>query len=115
MSFNNQPTEPLVPPKKRLALSPPHLLLTGAILIAIVLGVIGAIAVFGKQPETTPGKTTGGGASGNGPWHTHGAQILDANNQLVRITGVNWFGFETNTFVAHGLQSRNYKDMLNQI
>ncbi len=53
--------------------------------------------------------------SGAGYWHTNGSQILDSNNQPVRITGINWFGFETANYVAHGLWTRNYQDMLNQI
>ncbi|HEX7734346.1 MAG TPA: cellulase family glycosylhydrolase [Ktedonobacteraceae bacterium] len=52
---------------------------------------------------------------GAGYWHTSGSQLLDSNNQPVRITGINWFGFETANYVAHGLWTRNYKDMLNQI
>lgn len=54
-------------------------------------------------------------AAGSGYWHTSGAQILDANNQPVRIGGINWFGLETANFAPHGLWSRNYKDMLDQI
>ena len=54
-------------------------------------------------------------AAGQGYWHTNGTQILDANNQPVRIAGINWFGFETPNYVVHGLWARNYKDMLNQI
>jgi endoglucanase len=54
-------------------------------------------------------------AAGDGYWHTSGNQILDANNQPVRIAGVNWFGFETANYVAHGLWTRNYKDMLDQM
>lgn len=54
-------------------------------------------------------------SAGVGYWHTNGSQILDSNNQPVRIAGVNWFGFETSNYVAHGLWSRDYKDMLNQI
>ena len=54
-------------------------------------------------------------AAGTGYWHTSGSQILDANNQPVRIAGVNWFGFETANYVPHGLWTRNYQDMLNQI
>lgn len=52
---------------------------------------------------------------GQGYWHTKGAQILDANNQPMRITGINWFGFETSNYVVHGLWTRDYKGMLNQI
>ncbi len=54
-------------------------------------------------------------AAGVGYWHTNGSQILDSNNQVVRIAGINWFGFETANYVAHGLWTRNYKDMLDQI
>ena len=54
-------------------------------------------------------------AAGAGYWHTSGNQILDANDQPVRIAGVNWFGFETNNFVVHGLWTRDYRDMLSQI
>ena len=32
-----------------------------------------------------------------------------------RLTGVNWFGFETGNYVAHGLWTRDYKSMLQQI
>jgi len=75
------------------------------------MGLLGALIVFkiqpGKQPTNSP--------LGSGPWHTQGAQIQDASNRPVRITGVNWFGFETNTFVVHGLQTRNYQYMLKQI
>lgn len=53
--------------------------------------------------------------AGEGYWHTDGAQILDANNQSVRIAGINWFGFETDMYVVHGLWTRNYQDVLNQV
>ena len=32
-----------------------------------------------------------------------------------RLTGVNWFGFETSSYVTHGLWTRDYKSMLQQI
>jgi endoglucanase len=54
-------------------------------------------------------------AAGEGYWHTSGNQILDANNQPVRITGINWFGMETSNFAPHGLWTRGYKSMLDQI
>lgn len=52
---------------------------------------------------------------GEGYWHTSGNKILDANNQQVRLTGVAWFGFETEKFVPHGLWARSYKSILQQI
>lgn len=54
-------------------------------------------------------------AAGTGYWHTNGSQILDANNQPVRIAGINWFGMETANYAPHGLWTRGYKDMLDQI
>jgi endoglucanase len=33
----------------------------------------------------------------------------------IHLYGVNWFGFETQNHVVHGLWSRNYKEMLKQI
>lgn len=62
-----------------------------------------------------PMKTISRIFSGEGYWHTQGNQIYDANNQPMRIAGVNWFGFETANFVVHGLDIRNYQDMLRHI
>lgn len=86
------------------------------ILAAVLLALLGTAILLQSQSTKPPAKTTTTSeASGRGPWHTDGAQIMDADNQPVRIAGVNWFGFETNTYVVHGLQTRNYKDMLDQI
>ncbi|MEP7336478.1 MAG: cellulase family glycosylhydrolase, partial [Acidobacteriota bacterium] len=60
-------------------------------------------------------KPSSSNAAGAGYWHTNGNQILDANNQPVRIAGVNWFGLETGNYVVHGLWTRGYKSMLDQI
>ncbi|MGX1369245.1 endoglucanase [Streptomyces canus] len=54
-------------------------------------------------------------AAGAGYWHTSGRQILDASGQPVRIAGINWFGFETSNQVVHGLWSRDYKSMIDQM
>ncbi|MEU8931423.1 cellulase family glycosylhydrolase [Streptomyces sp. NPDC048409] len=54
-------------------------------------------------------------APGAGYWHTSGRQILDAAGQPVRIAGINWFGFETANYVVHGLWSRDYKSMIDQM
>jgi endoglucanase len=102
-----QPTQPTGPAKKKR-----HLLLIGIFIMISILAITGGtLAALWLKLNTTPVLPV----AGKTPWHTAGAQILDANNQPVRIAGVNWFGFETNTFVVHGLQQRNYKDMLNQI
>ncbi len=54
-------------------------------------------------------------AQGAGYWHTSGNQILDSNNQAVRIAGINWYGFETTDQIAHGLWAQDYHTVLNQI
>lgn len=54
-------------------------------------------------------------AVGDGFWHTKGGQLLDSNNSLVKVAGVNWFGLETSSFAPHGLWSRGYKEMMDQI
>ncbi|MGA2534510.1 MAG: glycoside hydrolase family 5 protein [Terracidiphilus sp.] len=51
-------------------------------------------------------------AQGVGYWHTSGNQILDSNNQRVRIAGINWSGFETAAEVVHGLYAQDYKYIL---
>ena len=75
----------------------------------LLLGVILAVAPMPLLPVRPVN------AAGTGYWHTSGNRLLDANNQQVRIAGINWFGFETGNYVVHGLWSRDYKDMLNQI
>ena len=59
--------------------------------------------------------TSAASAQGTGYWHTSGAQILDSNNQPVRIAGINWYGFETTDLVAHGLADQDYKTILQTI
>ena len=54
-------------------------------------------------------------AQGTGYWHTSGNQILDANGTVVRIAGINWYGFETTRAVAGGLTSQDYKAILGTI
>ncbi len=57
------------------------------------------------SPETTPGYL-----------HTRGAQIVDSNGAVVRLTGINWFGLETPNYAPHGLwQPRSLGSYLDQI
>lgn len=46
---------------------------------------------------------------------TSGSKILNASNQEVKLSGLNWFGFETSSSAPHGLWTRNWKRVLNQI
>lgn len=65
--------------------------------------------------DASVGEPTGQSGTGTGYYHTSGNQILDVNNQPVRIAGVNWFGMETSDFAPGGLQIRSYKDMMDQM
>jgi endoglucanase len=47
---------------------------------------------------------------------TFRGKLVDASSGCqVYLTGVNWFGFESNTFAPQGLWVRNWQDMLNQM
>jgi len=51
----------------------------------------------------------------SGPLSTQGSQVVTQEGKSVRLQGVSWFGFESSNFVPHGLWSRSYKSMLDQI
>ena len=50
-----------------------------------------------------------------GYWHTGGNQILDANNNPVRMGGVNWYGLELTTECPQGLWAQDYKSILTTV
>ncbi len=54
-------------------------------------------------------------AQGQNYLHTSGSTILDSNNNVVRLTGVSWFGFETSTFCPQGLWARTMDSTLDQM
>jgi len=98
----------------------------GGLLAAVIMASTGALAQpalasagAGAPAVTAPiaanAAPAADAAAGAGYWHTSGRDILDANNQPVRIAGVNWFGFETSNDVVHGLWSRDYKSMMDQM
>ncbi len=92
----------------------PKIQFAGIAGIAVVL--VAAILVASLLLNTaSQGQNAKSAVLGQGYWHTSGAQILDANNQPVRIAGINWFGFETPEYVVHGLQVRSYKSILDQV
>jgi endoglucanase len=48
-------------------------------------------------------------------YSTADGTIYDNADQPVQLRGVNWFGFEGQDHVAHGLWTRNWKDMIAQM
>jgi endoglucanase len=54
--------------------------------------------------------------TGTGYLHTSGRQILDSNNVVVRLTGINWFGMETDNLTFHGLwANRTWRSQIDQM
>src|SRR5579859_4122190 len=84
-------------------------------LVALCVGLVllGPFSHVDAAQPATPSDAVS--PSTMGPVHTAGAKLVDGQGQEVRITGVNWFGLETDTFAPHGLWARNYGDMLDQI
>ncbi|MFJ4714040.1 cellulase family glycosylhydrolase [Streptomyces sp. NPDC088785] len=81
---------------------------------AVALVPLTAPPALASPDRAAPGAATAA-AAGAGYWHTSGRRILDEQNQPVRMAGVNWFGFETANYVAHGLWSRDYRSMIDQM
>jgi endoglucanase len=69
---------------------------------AVLLGVV----AYGA-PQT--------GRAANGSWTTAGSRILDPIGNPFTIAGVNWYGFETTGYVAHGLYVHDYTYIVNEI
>ena len=66
-----------------------------------------------SSPPLEGGSTPQPGAPGY--LHTNGAAIVDSSGQVVRLTGLSWFGMETSNYAPHGLWSRSMSSMLNQM
>ena len=47
--------------------------------------------------------------------HTEGNQIVDSFGNPVILTGINWFGLETENYAPHGLWARSLDSILDQI
>jgi endoglucanase len=84
----------------------------------------------GTDTENNGGNTenTGGSGGDNGTedsvtpppqaagfLHVEGNRLVDDDGNEARLTGINWFGFETSNQSPHGLWARDYRSMLRQI
>jgi endoglucanase len=81
------------------------------------LGSVALVVMVIASPETIHAytQTPAQKACLKGPLSTQGSKIVNTNGDECILTGVNWFGFETQSHVAHGLWTRGYDDMLEQI
>jgi endoglucanase len=65
--------------------------------------------------DVTVTEPTAGTGTAAGFFHTTGNQIVDAAGQVVKVAGVNWFGMESSNYAPHGLWTRGYKEMMDQM
>ncbi|MBN2445011.1 MAG: cellulase family glycosylhydrolase [Spirochaetales bacterium] len=65
--------------------------------------------IWGVEPPPPPAPTQPP-TPGNDWLHAEGGRICDSNGNMVRLTGINWFGFETNPKGLGGLHAMNWKD-----
>ncbi|MFJ1754776.1 cellulase family glycosylhydrolase [Kitasatospora sp. NPDC088134] len=86
--------------------------LAAALLLPAAPAAHAAPSAAGSTASATAATTA---TAGSGYWHTSGRRILDEAGNPVRIAGINWFGFETSNYVPHGLWSRDYKSMIDQM
>src|SRR5579862_2119978 len=84
----------------------------GGIMRHVKTKAFGAAALVAASVSAALAQSAAAGV-GAGYWHASGAQILDSNNNPVRIAGLNWYGFETPDFLIHGLWAQDYKTILN--
>ncbi len=55
-------------------------------------------------------------SAGNPGWlHTDGNQIVNDQGVAVQLNSVSWFGFEGGNYSAHGLWTRDYHSMMDQM
>ena len=47
--------------------------------------------------------------------HTCGDRLYESQGRRVQFTGLNWFGMETGTYAPHGLWTRNWQSLLDQV
>jgi aryl-phospho-beta-D-glucosidase BglC (GH1 family) len=57
----------------------------------------------------------GSGGIASGYLRTSGNQIIDSQGKPVQLSSANWFGAEGTNFAPHGLWTRNYQDMIDQM
>jgi endoglucanase len=95
-------------------LAPPAaaLRLSAASALAAVVMACGSLPLPGIAGETG---TDPAGGGWTGPLSSAGGKLVDRTGKEVRLTGVNWFGFETESCAPHGLSERSWQDMLDQI
>jgi len=93
--------------------------LTRALMARLVLAALVALLVIGPlnpAARRSPAHADACGAEGPAPYlHTCGASIVDATGAPVRLRALNWYGFDSNDFVAGGLHYLSYRTIVDHI
>src|SRR5579863_2662357 len=74
-----------------------------ALLLSVLLLGVAAQSARGQREAVVP------------PLHTQGYQIVDSAGHAVRLTSVNWYGFDQKEFVAGGLDHAPLAEIVDQI
>lgn len=75
-----------------------------------------AVAVTGVVAMSSSSAVAAGNGTGTGYLSTKGNQIVDSTGAPVRLTGINWFGMETDNHTFHGLwASVTWKSMMDHM
>jgi len=77
-------------------------------------GTLGDAGVRPDAPITMDVSSSDANSPG-GFLHVEGSKLVDWRGKTVRLTGVNWFGLETNNQEPHGIWTRDYRSMVKQI
>jgi endoglucanase len=78
-------------------------------------GSIAHDAGAGPDAPSNPDSAPMDAGSPGGFLHVEGNKLVDWRGKTVRLTGVNWFGLETNNQEPHGIWTRDYHSMVKQI
>lgn len=84
---------------------------------ALLLSACSSNSSTGTNTDGGQVSDDGGNVVVNAPGYlqTQGSKITDSKGTQVRLTGVSWFGMETQTFAPHGLDRRGLTSYLDQI
>ncbi|WP_181009217.1 cellulase family glycosylhydrolase [Streptomyces sp. SM11] len=83
---------------------------------SLLLGLVVAVApALVPAASAAPVRAPDSAASQADWLHTQGNQIVDEAGKPVRLTGVNWFGFNTSERVFHGLWTANLEVVTRQM
>ncbi len=79
--------------------------------LAVLTCVVAVSLRYDRARPARAGSTASPSSAG---WSTRGADILTPAGAPFVIAGVSWYGVETPQYVPYGLDTQDYKDILNQ-